>query len=268
MISAIVITKNEEQLISNCLESLKWADELIVIDNGSTDQTVAKAKKFTSLIFSYLEEHDFAGLRNFAITKAKGDWLLFVDSDERVTKALRSEVKELVSSDKYSAYALSRRNFIFGEEKRYKAFWPDRVMRLIKKDRCQGFVGKVHEYPQIEGEIGYSKNSLFHLTHRNLDQVMLKSLDWSKIDAKLRLDAKHPEIKGWRLLRILITETFNQGIIRGGFFAGTVGIIDSLLQTFSMVMTYIRLWEMQQSPPLDERYQALDKKLHDQDFDI
>lgn len=265
MLSVVVITKNEEERIRACLESVTWADEIIVMDNGSNDQTLKLARKYTEQIFQ-VDFTDFASIRNKAMDKARGDWVLFVDADERVPESLKKEIEVIISFSEFSAYAISRRNIIFGTEVKYGPFWPDWVIRLIKKADFIGWVGKVHEYPKFNGKLGYSKNSLLHLTHRNLDQIVFKSLEWSKIDAELRLDANHPKMSGWRFLRIFVGEIFNQGILRRGFFNGTIGIMDSILQAFSMYMTYVRLWEMQQSKPLDKIYDELDKKLLENDF--
>ncbi len=265
MISVVIITKNEEDLIRISLESVKWADEIIVIDNGSTDKTVEIAKSYTDKVF-IVNEEGFNARRVKGMEEAKGDWVLYVDADERVLKPLQEEIRELVQSNNYSAYALSRRNIIFGKEQKYNAFWPDWVIRLIKKDDFIDWVGEVHEYVTFKGKLGYSKNSLLHLTHRGLDQIVIKSLEWSKIDAKLRMNADHPKMTGWRFVRLLITETFNQGIKRGGFLNGTISTMDSILQTFSLLMTYIRLWEIQQPKTLGETYKEIDKKLIESDF--
>lgn len=135
------------------------------------------------------------------------------------------------------------------------------MIRLIKRDQFEKWEGDVHEQPKFKGKLSYSKNSFLHLTHRNVDQIILKDLRWSKIDAKLRFEAGHPKMSSWRFLRILLSELWNQGINRRGFFAGTVGTIDALMQTFSLTLSYIRLWEMQQSRPLDETYKNIDEKL-------
>lgn len=265
MLSVVIITKNEGSRIKACLESVKWADEIIIVDEWSQDNTLEIAKKYTDKIFK-VNLQDFAARRNLAAEKVSGDWMLFVDADERVLEPLKKEIEIMISFTDYSAYAISRKNIIFGTEVRYGPFWPDWVIRLLKKDDFEGWFGKVHEYPKFEGKLGYSKNSLLHLTHRNVDQVVLKSLEWSKIDAKLRLEAGHPKMSGWRFLRIFVTEVFNQGILRRGFFNGTIGIMDSILQAFSLYMTYVRLWEMQQSKPLNKFYDELDQKLVDNNF--
>lgn len=265
MLSAVVITKDEEDRIEACLESIKWVDEIIVVDSGSGDETLNIAKKYTDKIFK-TDLADFSEIRNFAMDKAGGEWVLYVDADERVLEPLKKEIEVMISFADFSAYAISRRNIIFGTEVKYGPFWPDWVIRLLKKSDFVGWTGKVHEYPEFKGKLGYSENSLLHLTHRNIDQIVLKSLDWSKIDAKLRLDSNHPKMSGWRFLRIFITEVFNQGVLRRGFFNGSVGIMDSLLQALSLYMTYVRLWELQQSKSRNQLYEEIDKKLIENKF--
>lgn len=260
MLSAIILTKNEEDRIQACLESIKWADEIIIVDNGSTDSTLQIAKKYTNNILNFKEE-DFATLRNKAMEQTKGEWVLYVDADERVLEPLKKEIEAMVSFSDFSAYAISRRNIIFGKEVKYGPFWPDWVIRLLKKKDFETWVGKVHEYPKFKGNLGYSKNSLLHLTHRDVDQIIFKSLEWSKIDAKLRFEFSHPKMSGWRFLRIFISEIFNQGILRKGFFNGTIGIMDSILQTFSLYITYVRLWQMQQPKMLKDIYADIDNEL-------
>lgn len=265
MLSTVIITKNEQDCIEACLESVKWADEIIICDNGSEDRTIDIAGKYTDKIFKF-ENLDFATIRNKGIEKASEDWVLYLDSDERVLSDLKLEIQELIKTDKYSAFAISRRNIIFGSEQKYPPFWPDRMIRLLKRSDFENWVGKVHEYAKFKGKLGYAKNPLLHLTHRDVDQIVLKSLNWSRIDAKLRFDADHPKMTGWRFLRIFVTEIFNQGILRRGFFHGTIGIMDSILQTFSMYITYVRLWQLQQKESLNKTYKDIDKKLLENNF--
>lgn len=253
-------------MIKTCLESVKWAPEIIIADNGSTDKTLEIAKNYTDKIFKF-EDEDFASLRNKAMEKATGEWILFVDADERVLKDLELEVLEIAAGSPYSALAISRKNIIFGEYVDYGPYKKDWVIRLFKKNNFETWVGKVHEYGKFKGQLGYSQNSLLHLTHRDLDQFVLKALDWSKIDADLRLNASHPKMTKWRFVRILMTGFYDELIKRRGLFGGTVGIIDSVLQAFSFYMTYIRLWQMQQAP-LSEKYRDIDKKLIEQGFEF
>ena len=266
MLSVIVITKNEEKFLAACLESVKWADEIIIADNGSTDKTLEIARKYTSHIFTETD-HDFANLRNKAMEKAKGDWVLYIDADERVMAPLREEIKALINSETFVAYALSRQNIIFGQAVSYGPYARDWMIRLLKKSAFKQWIGRVHEHAQFTGELGYSAHSLLHLTHRDVDSFVLKSLEYSKIDAKLRLDAHHPAMSGWRFMRILVTEIWNQGFNRRGFFGGTVGVVDSMLQAFSMFITYVRLWQLQQKPLIDQKYEQIDEQLVKTNFE-
>lgn len=278
MLSIIIIAKNEEGMIKTCLESVKWADEIIVIDNGSTDKTAdiaiesgARVVKLESDGFSKTRNEpkvsSFAALRNRGMEEAKGEWVLYVDADERVSAELKAEIFQLIKSEK-SAFAVSRKNIIFGEKVSYGPYKNDWVIRLFKKDKFETWVGKVHEYGKFKGGLGYTRNSLLHLTHRNLDHFILKALEWSKIDASLRLESGHPKMTKWRFIRILITQTYEELLKRKGLFGGTVGIIDSVLQVFSFHMTYVRLWELQQPKPVSEVYKDIDKKLVESGFKI
>ncbi len=166
----------------------------------------------------------------------------------------------------FSAFALSRKNIIFGKYVDYGPYKKDWMIRLFKKSQFETWVGKVHEYGKFKGELGYTKNSLLHLTHRDLDHFIGKSLEWSKIDAGLRADSNHPKMSKIRFIRILFTSFWDELIKRKGLFGGTVGFIDSTLQAFSFYITYIRLWELQQPKALPETYKEIDKKLLENGF--
>lgn len=266
-LSVVIITKNEQDMIKTCLESVKWADEIVVIDNGSIDKTAEIARSWGARVVKH-ESEDFSKTRNIGMEEAKGEWVLYIDADERVLKPLKDEIMEVIAGTSDGAFALSRKNIIFGKLISYGPYKKDWVIRLFRKDKFETWVGKVHEYGKFKGGLGYTKNSLLHLTHRDLNHFLLKALDWSRIDAKLRLEAGHPEMTKWRFVRILITQSYEELIKRKGLFGGTVGIIDSVLQIFSFYMTYVRLWEMQQSKPLDEKYKEIDKKLLESGFEF
>lgn len=264
-LSVVIIAKNEERKLNACMESVKWIPEIILLDNGSSDKTVEIAKKYTDKIFTF-NNLSFSSIRNKGMEKSTGDWVLFIDADERILDGLKNEILQIIESSTHSAFAISRKNIIFGQEKKYGPFWPDWVIRLLKKSDFEEWVGEIHEQPKFKGSLGYTKNSLIHLTHRDLEQIVLKSLAWSKIEAELRIKAHHPQMTAWRFIRIFLSETFNQGIVRKGFFNGTVGVMDSLLQAFSMYMTYVRLWEFQQPKSLEQVYEEIDQKLISTNF--
>ena len=265
MISVVLNAKDEERIVKVCLESVKWVDEIIVVLNDSTDGTEKIASQFTDKIYK-IKGQDFSKVKNLGLEKASGDWILFIDADERVLRPLREEIQGIVKEEAKSAYAISRENIIFGSRVNYGPYKHDWVIRLVKKDQAKGWTGKVHEHLEFEGQLGYTRNSFLHLTHRNLDQFILKSLEWSRIDAKLRFDTNHPKMSGWRFLRILFGELLYQGVVRKGFFSGTVGVVDSILQTFSLFIAYVRLWQFQQGKSFDQLYEELDQKLVKDEF--
>lgn len=242
-ISAIVIAKNEENMIADCLDSLSFCDEIVVIDNKSEDRTRDIAEKMNAQVFEHSSE-DFSDLRNFGLKRARGEWILYVDADERVTPQLAEEIIKSTNNpiNKYGAFHIKRKNFYFGNHE-----WPyiEHLERLFRKDKLEGWYGKLHESPKVKGEIGELDGYLYHYTHRNLSVMLSKTIEWSKIEAELRFKSGHPKMTWWRFPRVMCTSFFDSYIRQGGWRVGTVGLIESMYQAFSIFITYARLWEMQ-----------------------
>lgn len=245
-ISAIVIAKNEENMIADCLDSLSFCEEIIIVDNKSEDRTREIAEKMGAKVFEYSSE-DFSDLRNYGLKNANGYWILYVDADERVTNELVKAIRHLITEDgrvdKLNGYFLKRKNFYFGNHE-----WPyiERLERLFRKDKLEGWYGKLHESPKIKGEIGELDGYLYHYTHKNLTSMLAKTIEWSRIEAELRFSKDHPKMTWWRFPRVMLTAFFDSYIRQGGWKVGIVGVIESMYQSFSIFITYARLWEMQQ----------------------
>lgn len=242
-LSVIILTKNEEEMLADCLESIKdLTDEIIVIDDVSIDQTLEIAKSFNAKIFIH-KKVSFAEQRNFGLSQALGDWLLYLDADERLTPQLIQEIQSAISNEQsaISNYNIIRQNFYLGHP------WPyfEKIQRLFKKERLKGWYGELHESPIVEGGTGILKNYLLHYTHRDLTSMLNKTIAWSQVEAQLRFKAGHPPVVWWRLLRVMLTEFWSYYIKQKGYKAGTVGIIESLYQAFSIFITYARLYELQ-----------------------
>ncbi len=241
-ISAIIIAKNEEARIAECIKSVGWVDEVIVVDNGSMDATAEVVKKLkVDLIIDTMQ--DFASIRDKGASVAHGTWLLYVDADETVTEQLKKEILRISTSPSSdAAYFISRKNYYLGHE------WPtkDKMIRLIKKDALISWVGKLHEHPEIRGNIGDLKEPLLHDTHRTLSEMVTKTNEWSEVEADLRLCANHPHMVTWRFFRVMGSAFWKSYISEGGWKAGIVGWIESIYQAFSMFITYAKLWEKQQ----------------------
>lgn len=243
-ISAIILTKNEQEQIASCIESVAWADEIIVVDNKSTDDTVRIAKRMGSRIVSSSSD-DFSVLRMAGAHAAAGTWLLYLDADERVTPALEKEIRSIVTTYEDGdpvGYFVRRQNYYLGQE------WPvsDKMHRLLYRTALSGWHGALHETALLNGSVGQTREALIHLTHRTLSQMLEKTNVWSDTEARLRFAAGHPPIVPWRLVRVAFTGFWQTYAGHQGWRAGTVGIIESMYQGFSMFVTYAKLWELQQ----------------------
>jgi len=244
-LSVIVIAKNEEQMIRDCLASIKWADEIILVDSGSTDKTMEIAKKYSARIISLpTEKLEFARWRNVGLREAKGEWILYLDADERVTPELQKEIKESIKY--FTAYEIPRQNFYLGKEMHYGGAWPDYVKRLFFKEKLRYWERELHENPVFDGEMGRLKNPIIHIAHRDLSLMVEKTREWSKIEAELLYKTGHPPVTWWRILRIMLSEFWLRGVKLQGWRDGTVGWIEIIFQMFSRFVTYGRLWELQQ----------------------
>ena len=246
-LSAVILTKNSENLLADCIESVKEiADEIIVIDDNSTDRTVELAKHLGARVEdSKITSNNFAEKRNLGLKKAKSKWILYIDSDERLTSELSQSIQAVIDLKKpeYQAYKILRKNYYFGNHP-----WPfiESLERLFEKSSIKGWSGPVHETPKVDGKIGELKGFLLHYTHRDLVSMVNKTIEWSKIEAELRFKSNHPPVVWWRFPRVMITGFFDSYIRQKGYKAGTVGLLESIYQAFSMFITYARLWEMQQ----------------------
>ncbi len=247
-ISVIIITKDEEKMLPKCLQSLNWVNEIIVVDNDSTDKTVDIAKKYHAKVFNLQrgEKPDFSHSRNVGLKHASGEWVLYIDADERVESRLELEIKKIISTDSsYSAYAIPRRNFIFGKEFKYGGQRPDYVKRLFKKEALAGWHGKLHEEPEFQGKMGHLKESLVHIKHETLTEMVVKTNEWSEIEADLMLKAGHPKMNVVRFISAMAREFWFRMVRQVAFLDGPEGIIYATYQVFSRFTSYAKLWERQ-----------------------
>lgn len=238
-LSVIILVRNEADKLDKCLECLQFADEIIVIDNESVDDSVSLATKRGARVFSF-KGTDFSAMRNLGAKYSRNNWLLYIDADEVVSKSLADEIKTSPTGI-YSAFSIIRRNYYFHK------LWPfeEKMVRLIRKDMLVKWQGQVHESAVVKGKIGSLKNPLLHYTHDNLKIMVEKTNLWSEIEADLRIKSGHPQITWWRLLRVMITGFWDSFVTRKGFKAGAIGFIESIYQSFSMFITFAKLWEKQ-----------------------
>ena len=247
-ISAIIITKNEEEMLSGCLKSLNWVDEIVVVDADSNDKTIKIAKKIGAKVVSVPAGTDYSTSRNEGKKSAQGDWLLYIDADERVPKVLRDEIKSITLSPKsltLSSYKIPRQNIMLGRWVKHGGFWPDYAHRLFPKNALVKWTGKVHESPTVKGEVRLLKPYLTHYTARSINSALHKSSQWSQIEAKLLHAAASPHITWWRILKGFQFKLLELLIYKKGLLDGTRGFILAYIQAFHEASILVNLWHLQ-----------------------
>jgi glycosyltransferase involved in cell wall biosynthesis len=187
----------------------------------------------------------FAKIRNKAAKKAHGEWLFYIDADERATPELKKEILTKINSKNPTSYDIPRKNYIFGKWFRHGGQWPDRVLRLIKKEAFIKYVGDLHEQPKIKGEMGSLENYMIHRKDMTLSQMVEKTNLWSEVEARLMFEADHPPMNIPRFVSAMLREFWHQFVKQAIFLDGPKGIIYGLYQVYSRFISYAKLWEMQ-----------------------
>jgi glycosyltransferase involved in cell wall biosynthesis len=242
-IASVTITKNEERNIAACLDSLKWVDQMIVVDAESTDRTVELAKAFTPHIL-VRPWPGYGPQKNVAMDRTTTDWILVVDADERVTNELREEILALLKrSVTTAAYRIPRRNFYYGQWIRGAGQYPDRQLRLIRRGRGRYNDLPVHEHLEVEGPVGELTSPLDHHTHPTVASHELKIERYSTLAAEER--ARHGKSDAaWYHLLFNPAWTFVKFyLFRAGYKDGLAGLIVSGFSAAHVLLKYAKLWE-------------------------
>lgn len=243
-ISAIIITKNEEGNIKECLENIKnVVDEIVVIDSFSSDDTVKIAKEYTDKIFLKRFEDDFSKQRNFGLQKTTGDWILSLDADERLSEELKREISGLVINNKYQGYLFSRKNYIDSKRwLKYGIFYPDWQLRLFKKG--VKFKGAIHERPDLDEKFckKIHLDILHNASHTKYDKFssIFRLRKFIKIQAKeiakeKRFFLLYPFIGFYKSLKYFL-DSF---VFGKGFLDGWAGFRASLIFSWLVLLSYI-----------------------------
>ncbi|MBU4129057.1 glycosyltransferase family 2 protein [bacterium] len=237
-LSVIIITKNEEENIRDCLKSVKWADEIVIVDSFSHDRTVEIAKEYTDKILQQ-EWMGYGRQKNLALEKATGEWVLNIDADERVTQELAREIKEAIQEKQYDGYYIPNKAYFLGKWMRHSGWYPDYHLRLFKKGKGRFNERMVHEAVQAEGKKDYLKGAIEHFTARSIGEYL------RRLDKYARLTIKEREGRaGWYRIFFHPPFTFfKMYIIKRGFLDGIHGLILALCHSYYTFSKYARLWE-------------------------
>lgn len=240
-LSAVIIAKNEEKNIGDCLTGLQFCDEVIVVDSGSSDATVELASKKGARVYSN-GFVDYAAQKNFGIGKALGEWVLLVDADERVTPELADEIKVVLAHPGADNYQVVRHNRIFGRWMKHGANRNDFQTRLVKKEKAV-FEGPVHERIALNGNMPKLQNPLFHYSTDNLSSYMKKLNTYTQMEAA-QLNAKEREISSSKMKIKPLAVFFYRAFWQGGILDGLEGFLFSTLSGYYEFVKRAKHWEL------------------------
>ena len=257
-LTAVILTKNEEKNLPRLLKSISWVDEIVVIDDQSTDKTIEIAKKAGATIYER-QLDDFCSQRNFALSKVKTPWVLFIDADEEVTAELAEEIKQAVKADKFDGYRFPRKNIIFGKWIQHSGWYPDWQLHLFKKEKGK-YVEKVHEQVEIDGKTGELSKVLVHYNYQSISQYLEKMFRYTTLEAENQL-ANGYEFAWSDLIKKPLSEFLRRFFAEEGFKDGVHGLVLSLLQGFSEFVVYLKIWEKEGFK--EEEIPEVFEQLHD-----
>ncbi len=243
MLSVIIITKNEEQHIQRCLESVSWADEIIVLDSGSQDNTVSLAKAYTAQVFS-TDWPGFGLQKQRALEKAQHDWVFSIDADEYVSAELRAQLQQAMVEAKFDGFEIPRLSSYCGRDIKHGGWWPDYVLRLFKREKGHFSPELVHERVELTGSIGQLTEPLLHEAFVSPEEVLHKINSYSTLGArKLHAEGKkvfitHALFKGvWTFIRTYF--------LKASFLDGQHGLLLAISNAEGAFYKYVKLWALQ-----------------------
>jgi glycosyltransferase involved in cell wall biosynthesis len=246
-ISCVLITRNEEKNISECLETVKWVDEIILIDQSSTDKTRELAKKFTDKIYLTEPKLICNPDREFGIQKATSDWILLLEADERVGLELKTEIQTTLKDPQYLAYFIPFRNYFGKKWIRHCGWYPAYNLRFFKKGKVY-FPSGLHSKGLPKTQCGYLRNHIFHYSYPSVSDYIPRlirySQFWSRDIYKKGSRLTKKDILFYLSLMPFVN-FFKKYILLRGFLDGFEGLFISFSSAFSQMYQYLTLWELQ-----------------------
>jgi glycosyltransferase involved in cell wall biosynthesis len=242
-LSVIIIAKDEERSISDCLTSVAWADEIIVVDSQSQDRTVDIALRFTDRIF-IRKWKGYADGKQFALEQAAHDWVLSIDADERVSPELKNEIQAVLQQNTdHSGFKIPRQNYFLGKWITSCFWYPDFQLKLFKKDGAKVIQVKVHEGFSVNGTIGTLHGNLVHLSYQSLHDALEKINRYSSLSAEERVNQK--KVKAHHIIFHPMAAFLTDFISRKGYKDGMYGLLVSFLNMMTNMLMYMKIWEAQ-----------------------
>lgn len=255
-LSVTIITLNEEANIRACFESVKWADEILVSDSGSSDRTVEICKEYGAKVFSD-GWYGFGRQKNLIAGRVVNNWILNIDADERVTPELKKEIEEVLNNGDCDGYNISRKNFFGNKWIRHCGWYPDYNLRLYRKDKGRFNERNVHEAVQIAGKISFLNAPLEHYTYRDISDYLKRMDRYSTLAAEEMF--KKGRRAGYFDILLRPAATFlKMFFLQKGFLEGYIGLILSGLYAAYTFSKYAKLMEMSKRQTPDTRHKTTD----------
>lgn len=234
-LTVIIPTFNEEAYLEDALFSVAFADEIIVVDSYSTDKTPEIAKKYATKFLQRAFDN-FSSQKNFALKEATGDWILFIDADERVTHSLEAEILETIQNPEHGGYKINFPHFYMN---RFLYHHSDDVLRLVKREGAK-FTGSVHEKLHCNGSIGKLKNKMLHFTYKGLDNYIQKKESYAWFQAQQQFD-KGKKATWFHLFIKPTYRFFRSFVLKGGFRDGVPGLTVAAVNAYGVFERYVKL---------------------------
>ena len=242
-ISVTVIAGNSEDDIRECLESVKWADEIVVVDSRSSDKTKQIAREYTNRIL-LKEWGGYGAQKQFALDQASNEWVLSLDTDERVSDELRSEIQNiLVNASPYDGYYIPRRNYFLGRWIKHCGWYPGYQLRLFRKSKTRVNDRRIHEAFVVHGTVGHLKSDIIHFTHPTIRATLAKVDEYSTLEAEEKVGHKRVTVLG--LVFHPFMEFLSSFLLKQGYRDGVYGLMVSMIHSLTDAQTYMKIWEMQ-----------------------
>lgn len=240
-LSVIIITKNEAGNIQSCLDSVKFANEWIIVDSGSTDGTIEIARAAGATVIETADWPGFGPQKNRALDAATGDWILSIDADERIPPALRDEILAAIATDAHAAYALPRLSSYCGYFIHHSGWYPDFIVRLFKRDAGRFSADLVHESVRLGSEdCGRLKNAMLHDSYPDDETYLRKLQQYSSLGAQQAFAAGKRGGLGKAVLHAC-TSFLRSFVFRRGFLDGKAGVMVALSSAESTYHKYFKL---------------------------
>jgi glycosyltransferase involved in cell wall biosynthesis len=232
---------NNERTLRRCLESVRWADEIIVVDSGSTDSTPDICRELGAQVHVTADWPGYGPQKNRALDRATGDWVISVDSDEWITPELRGEIQRTLANPTSSpGYAIPRRSSFCGRYMRHSGWWPDYVVRLFRREAGRFTDDHTHERLVVSGRVGRLRESIMHEAITDLDQMLAKMNAYSASSAHMKLQ----QGKGATLFTAVLHGAwtfFRTYVLRRGFLDGREGFILAIANAEGSYYRYVKL---------------------------